>query len=161
MDELIIGKDVVRAVLEDVGNVIQEQIRNEMDEFKQKADKQKLELIEIINLKVKDIDDEGNISLSKLKDTFTSSIDAFEAKVQKAIQEIDKQITKGERKLKIVAKEEVKKFREEGSNVIKEIQKAVKKRKISYRIFTYAYTMIYAICLIALLFKISSIYRHI
>ncbi|XP_060561205.1 uncharacterized protein LOC132720976 [Ruditapes philippinarum] len=110
MDELIIGKDVVRAVLEDVGKAIQEQIRNEMDEFKQKTDQQKIELIEIINLKVKDIDDEGNISLSKLKDTFTSSIDAFEAKVQKASQEIYKQKTKGKRKLKIVAKEEVKKL---------------------------------------------------
>ncbi|XP_060581121.1 uncharacterized protein LOC132737791 [Ruditapes philippinarum] len=124
LDELIIGKDVVRTVLEDVGNAIQEQIRNEIDEFEQKTEKQNLELIEIINLKVKDIEDEGNISFSKLKDTFTSSIDALEAKVQKAIQEIEEQKTKEERKLKIVAKEELKTIREEGANVIKEIHEA-------------------------------------
>ncbi|XP_060571245.1 uncharacterized protein LOC132729492 [Ruditapes philippinarum] len=67
-DDLIIGKDVVRKVLEDVGKTIQEQIRNEMDEYKQETEKRKLELIDIINLKVKDIEDKGNVSLAKLND---------------------------------------------------------------------------------------------
>ncbi|XP_060579508.1 uncharacterized protein LOC132736368, partial [Ruditapes philippinarum] len=128
-DDLIIGKDVVRKVLEDVGKTIQEQIRNEMDEYKQETEKRKLELIDIINLKVKDIEDKGNVSLAKLNDAINSSIDAFDAKVKQSIQEIENLARKGKETLESVANDGVQTVNKEKENAIKEIQKAAEKSR--------------------------------
>jgi hypothetical protein len=126
-DDLIIGKDVVRKVLEDVGKAIQEQIRNGIDEYKQETEKRKLELIGIISVKVKDIEDKGNISLVHLNDAIKSSIDAFDAKVKQSIQEIDNLTRKGNEALESVANDGVQNINKEKENAIKEIQKAAEK----------------------------------
>jgi hypothetical protein len=114
-----------------------------MDEYKQKTEKHKLKLIDIINLKVKDIDDQGNIALSRLNDAFKSSIDAFEARVQKSIQEIGKQTMKSKRKLEDVANNGVQEIENETGKAIKKIQKSAKKRKILLRLFTHTYIIPY------------------
>ncbi|XP_060607621.1 uncharacterized protein LOC132759790 [Ruditapes philippinarum] len=124
-DDLIIGKDVVRKVLDDVGKTIQEQIRNEMDVYKQKTEERKLELINSVNLKIKDIEEKGNVSLAKLK----SSIDAFETKVTESIQEIDSRTRKGIETIESVTNDGVQNVKEEKENAIKEIQKAAEKCK--------------------------------
>jgi hypothetical protein len=122
---LIIGKDVVRKVLEDVGKTIQEQIRNEMDEYKKKTEERKLELIKDIDLKVKEIEEKGNVSLAQLK----SFIDAFETKVTESIQEIDSQTRKGKETIESVTNDGVQNVNKEKENAIKEIQKAAEKCK--------------------------------
>jgi dGTP triphosphohydrolase len=123
-DDLIIGKDVVRKVLEDVGKTIQEQIRNGMNEYKQDTEKRKLELIDIISIKVKDIEDKRIVSLAQLNDAINSSIDAFEAKVKQSIQEIDNLARKGKETLESVAKDGVQNVNKEKENAIQEIQQA-------------------------------------
>jgi predicted ArsR family transcriptional regulator len=138
---LIIGKDVVRKVLEDVGKTIQEQIRNEMDEYKQETEKRKLELIDIINLKVKDIEDKGNVSLAKLNDAINSSIDAFDAKVKQSIQEIENLERKGKETLESVANDGVQKVNKEKENAIKEIQKAAEKCKALFKLSKPTYVL--------------------
>jgi hypothetical protein len=110
--------------LEDVGKTIQEQIRNEMDEYKKKTEEQKLELIDIVKLQVKAIEDKGNVSLNQLNDALKLSVDTFDAKVQKAIQDIE-----------VVAKKET-------ENAIKEIQKAAVQRKT---LINQAYVLTYKI----------------
>jgi hypothetical protein len=126
---LVIGKDVVRKVLDDLGKTIQEQIRNEMDEYKQKTKEKKLELINIINLKIKDIEEKGNVSLAKLNGAVKLSIDAFEAKVKESIQEIDSQTRKGKETIEIVTNYGVQNVNKEKESAIKEIQKAAEKCK--------------------------------
>ncbi|XP_060588076.1 uncharacterized protein LOC132743564 [Ruditapes philippinarum] len=128
-DDLIIGKDVVRKVLDDVRKTIQEQIKNEMNEYKQKTEERKLELINIINLKVKDIEEKGNVSLVQLNGAVQSSIDAFEAKVKESIQEIDSQTKKGKETLESVTNDGVQNVNKEKENAMKEIQKAAEKSR--------------------------------
>ncbi|XP_060560444.1 uncharacterized protein LOC132720333 [Ruditapes philippinarum] len=97
-----------------------------MDEYKQETEKRKLELIDIINLKVKDIE---NVSLAQLNDAINSSIDAFDAKVKQSIQEIDNLARKGKETLESVANDGVQTVTKEKENAIMDIQKAAEKSR--------------------------------
>jgi hypothetical protein len=124
--------------LEDVGKTIQEQIRNEMDEYKQETEKRKLELIDIINLKVKDIE---NVSLAQLNDAINSSIDAFDAKVKQSIQEIDNLARKGKETLESVVNDGVQTVNKEKENAIMDIQKAAEKCKALFKLSKPTYVL--------------------
>jgi hypothetical protein len=76
-------------------------------------------------LKVKDIEDKRNVSITQLNDALKSCVDVFDARVQTSLQEIDNKTQKGRQILETVANEGVKKVIKEAENVIKEVQKAV------------------------------------
>ena len=110
-DDLIIGKEMLRQVLEDAGKDIQQLIRNERNEYKIEAEKQKLELIDNVNMKVREIADERNVSVGQLKETLKASVDALEAKAQERKKMLDETVDEG-----------IKNVKAETENALKKIQ---------------------------------------
>ena len=107
---------MLRQVLEDAGNEIQQLIRNERNEYKLEAEKRKLDLIDKVNMKVQEIEDKRNVSLETLK----ACLDALEAKAQ----ELSDMGEQKKRMLEDVANEGVKNVNVEAENALNKIQKA-------------------------------------
>ena len=99
-DDLVIGTDVVRLVLNDVGNAIQKQITDEISQYQQVTEEQKKELLDTVQKKIKDIEIQENVSVTHLNNILKTSVDNFKTLVQESVQEITNRVRDGNYKRK-------------------------------------------------------------
>ena len=122
-DDLIIGKEVLRQVLEDAGKDIQQIIKNERNAYKAEDKKRKLDLIDTVNTKVQENADERTVSSEQLKMILKASEDTL-ARAQEIKQEIKDMGEQRKHSLEKVASEGIKNVKTEKENALEEIQKA-------------------------------------
>lgn len=89
----------MRLVLNDVGKALQEQITDEISEYKQVTEDQKKELLDIVQNKIKDIEIQENVSVTNLNDVLRTSVDSFKTLVQESVEEITNQVREGKEEL--------------------------------------------------------------
>ncbi|XP_053400383.1 uncharacterized protein LOC123565918 [Mercenaria mercenaria] len=134
-DTLVIGKDDVRKVLDDVAKAVQDKIRTNLKE----AEKKKIELINVMNESVKAIDNEKNVSIAQLEKAFKSAIDELErqtkeslTKVQSeayiATKQIEEGTDKGVNKLEVKAEAGVKQIEESADKGVNKLEVGAKAR---------------------------------
>ncbi|XP_060581704.1 uncharacterized protein LOC132738251 [Ruditapes philippinarum] len=99
-DTLLIGKDDVRKVLDDVAKVAHDNIKTQGDEFIKEAEKRKLELIETTKKSLETLGNKENITLAEVDKVLKSSIDELEKQTKVSLKRIKKATDKGVKKMK-------------------------------------------------------------
>ncbi|XP_053383427.1 uncharacterized protein LOC128549805 [Mercenaria mercenaria] len=101
-DTLVVGRDDVRKVLDDVGNEVQDIIKTSKDAFKKDAERKKFQLIKLTKTYLGAIDRHGKVSMSQLDKALKSAIDEIEQQTKKAVKKVQAEAGK---QLKIMATE--------------------------------------------------------
>ncbi|XP_053391987.1 uncharacterized protein LOC123543639 [Mercenaria mercenaria] len=123
-DTLVIGKDDVRKVLDDVGKAVQDEIRTAKEDYKKDAERQKLKLIKMTKRYVGAIDRHGKALVSQLDKAYISAMDEIEKQAKKSVEDVEAEgekqkediVAEGhtvKRKLADVADQEVKRLKTE------------------------------------------------
>ncbi|XP_053382737.1 lamin-1-like [Mercenaria mercenaria] len=102
-DTLVIGKDDIRKVLDDIAKAVQDKIKTEMNEYMKEAEKKKLELINVTNKSVKAIGNQGKISIAELDNALKSAIDVIEKQTKESLKKVQAEADKGVNKLEVKA----------------------------------------------------------
>ncbi|XP_053382072.1 uncharacterized protein LOC128549457 [Mercenaria mercenaria] len=87
-DTLVIGKDDVRKVLDDVGKVVQEEIMTAKEDYMKNAKRKTLQLIKLTKTNVSAIDRHGKTSMSQLEKAYKSAMDEIEKQAKKSIEDV-------------------------------------------------------------------------
>ncbi|XP_053382077.1 uncharacterized protein LOC123540064 isoform X2 [Mercenaria mercenaria] len=87
-DTLVIGKDDVRKVLDDIGKAVQDEIRTAKEDYVKNAKMKTLQIIQLTKTFVSTIDKHGKASMSQLEKAYTSAMDEIEKQAKKSIKDV-------------------------------------------------------------------------
>ncbi|XP_060560580.1 uncharacterized protein LOC132720451 [Ruditapes philippinarum] len=128
-DTLLIGKDDVRKVLDDVAKIAQDKIKAQCDEFNRDAEKRKLNLIETTQKSLETLENKEKITLAELGKVLKSSIDEIEKLTKDSLQKINTETDKAVKKMKIESESGIslihKATDESGYKILKESKAAM------------------------------------
>ncbi|XP_053383440.1 uncharacterized protein LOC123540065 [Mercenaria mercenaria] len=125
-DTLVIGKDDVRKVLDDIGKAVQDEIRTAKEDYMKNAKMKTLQIIKLTKTFVSTIDKHGKASISQLEKAYNSAMDEIEKQAKKSIEDVQAEgkkqkediIAEGhtvKRQLVDVADQEVKRLKTEAT----------------------------------------------
>ncbi|XP_053382016.1 uncharacterized protein LOC128549404 [Mercenaria mercenaria] len=87
-DTLVIGKDDVRKVLDDIGKAVQDEIRTAKEDYMKNAKMKTLQIIKLTKTFVSTIDKHGKASMSQLEKAYKSAMDEIEKQAKKSIEDV-------------------------------------------------------------------------
>ncbi|XP_053382054.1 uncharacterized protein LOC123544517 isoform X1 [Mercenaria mercenaria] len=101
-DTLVICKDDVRKVLDDIGKAVQDEIRTAKEDYIKNAKRKTLQIIKLTKTYVSAIDRHGKASLSQLDTAYKSAMDEIEKQAKELIQDIQ---AEGEKQKEYISSE--------------------------------------------------------